>query len=101
MAEFDLSPSAAGQVQMLSLAELGENWAVYLNGQEIHKEIFLNTSGEIIRRRSLQKALISSAAFRFARRPQYPGLSHAGQRPTQPLSSRHAARLSKRFRVFD
>jgi diguanylate cyclase (GGDEF)-like protein len=59
MAEFTLSPWAAGQAQMLSLAELGENWAVYLNGQEIHKEIYLNTSGEIIRRRSLQKTLIS------------------------------------------
>lgn len=59
LVNFSLSPSAAGQVQMLSLAELGENWAVYLNGQEIHKEIYLNNAGEMIRRRSLQKALIS------------------------------------------
>jgi len=42
----------------LYLAQIGENWEIYLNGTIIRSEIFLNNKGEIFRRRSLRKQLI-------------------------------------------
>ncbi len=43
----------------LSLPELGENWAVYLNGTELRHEIYLDSTGKrMLIRRSLQAVMI-------------------------------------------
>lgn len=68
MVQFQLAPADLAQTLLLSLPELGENWAVYLNGKEIRWEIYLAPDGNILIRRSLQKVLI----------PLPPGLLNAG-----------------------
>ena len=40
------------------LPEVGENWSVYLNGEMIHREIYLNSAENMIIQRSVQRSLI-------------------------------------------
>ncbi len=51
----DLQPGLA-----LYLPELGENWAVYLNGRLLRQEVYLDATGErILVRRSVQSVIIT------------------------------------------
>ncbi len=47
----------------LSLPELGENWAVYLNGELLRSEVYLDAAGKtMLKRRSAQDVVIPLAA---------------------------------------
>lgn len=67
--EFSAPAGMEKRATMLLLAEVGENWAVYLNGVEIRSEIYLDARGQIAVQRSVQRALI----------PIPTGLLRAGQ----------------------
>ena len=56
MTNFWLDAESIQQPLMLSLPEIGENWAVYLNGKEIRREIFMDSAGRIVLQRSIQNA---------------------------------------------
>ena len=57
---FQLGPADVSVPLALGLPELGENWAVYLNGQLIRREIYLDAAGKhMLMRRSLQSVVIS------------------------------------------
>jgi len=58
MTSFELSPEGAKQALIFSLAEFGENWAIYLNGKEIRREIYLDSKGRMILHRTLLRVLI-------------------------------------------
>jgi diguanylate cyclase (GGDEF)-like protein len=58
MTNFICDEKCTGQSLSLYLAEVGENWAVYLNGKEIIREIYLNSTGQMNFRRTIQRALI-------------------------------------------
>jgi diguanylate cyclase (GGDEF)-like protein len=59
MVRVDLDSHTVSQNLILSLAQIGDNWAVYLNGAEIRREIYLDPNGQIVRHRSMQNILIS------------------------------------------
>jgi adenylate cyclase len=59
MTTIELDEWAASQNLLLSLAQIGPNWAVYLNGTEIRREFYLDAAGGILRYRTLQNALIA------------------------------------------
>lgn len=42
----------------LALAELGENWEIFVNGRLVRSEMFRGADGEILIRRSVQKIII-------------------------------------------
>lgn len=58
MTRFDMPEDLIGQPLVITLAEIGENWAVYLNGQLVREEIFLNPDGSINIYRSVQEPMI-------------------------------------------
>jgi diguanylate cyclase (GGDEF)-like protein len=58
MTNFICDQKCTGQNLSLYLAEVGENWAVYLNGKEIIREIYLDSTGQMIFRRTIQRALV-------------------------------------------
>lgn len=58
MVTVGLDAQAVSQNLMLSLAQLGENWDVYLNGTNIRQEIRFDLSGQIRENRTLQNILI-------------------------------------------
>ena len=83
----DLDARAVSQNLMLSLSQIGDNWAVYMNGVVIQNEIYLDGNAAIRRHRSVQNALI----------PIPPGVLRAGantivfnikgMEPTNPIFS--------------
>jgi diguanylate cyclase (GGDEF)-like protein len=58
MVKVSLGTQAESQNLMLSLPQIGDNWAVYLNGVEIQREMALDENGQIRRRRAMQNVLI-------------------------------------------
>ena len=58
MTQFNCGQECLNRNLSLYLAEIGGNWAVYLNGQEIRSEVFLSAKGEILIHRTIQKATI-------------------------------------------
>ena len=58
MTNFQCDQRCTNQNLSLYLAEVGENWAVYLNGKEIYHEIFLDGFGRMMVHRTIQRALI-------------------------------------------
>ena len=73
----------------LELDAIGDNWAVYLNGKLIKKEIYLNNYGQIIKHRAVKQALLpfdarylvqdkNYAVFRIIGAPNYDKTALAG-----------------------
>jgi diguanylate cyclase (GGDEF)-like protein len=58
MTSFELSADQISEPLMLSLSETGQNWAVYLNGEEVRSEIYLDAVGNISLQRSVESILI-------------------------------------------
>jgi diguanylate cyclase (GGDEF)-like protein len=58
MVMVDLDADRAQRNLMLSLPQIGDNWAVFFNGTEIRREIFLDPGQRITVHRTLQNALI-------------------------------------------
>ena len=58
MTKFTCDQVCAKQNLSLYLAEVGENWAVYLNGKEITREIYLDSNGQMAIHRTIQRALV-------------------------------------------
>ncbi|MCB1174356.1 MAG: hypothetical protein KDK39_12360 [Leptospiraceae bacterium] len=56
---FELGATVPEQHLILSLAYIGENWSVALNGSELRREIYLDENGQLSRRRTLQKVRIA------------------------------------------
>lgn len=59
MTSFILPEGLTGHSIAITVGELGENWAVYLNGELIQSEIFLDKNGDIDLYRSVYWPLIS------------------------------------------
>jgi diguanylate cyclase (GGDEF)-like protein len=58
MTNFICEQQCINQNLTLYLAEVGENWAVFLNGKEIYHEVFVGKNGRIIINRTIQRALV-------------------------------------------
>ena len=58
MTKFICDQQCVKQNLSLYLAEVGENWAVYLNGKEITREIYLDSNGQMAIHRTIQRALV-------------------------------------------
>ncbi len=58
MTTFECNELCLSQNSSLYLAEIGENWSVYLNGQNIYNEIYLDPKGRMAIHRTIQKVII-------------------------------------------
>lgn len=85
MVTVDLDAQVLSQNLVLSLAQIGDNWAVYLNGMEIQREIYLDSNGQILRQRSMQNVLISIPQNTVRVGPNTFVFHIIGNAPTNPL----------------
>lgn len=93
MAGFDL-PVVAPPPLSLTLFFLGENWAVYLNGRLVRREIYLNPDGSFRYRRSMIRPILPLPSQ--ALRPGHNTLvlHLVGGAPAAPWSLHHHVKLA-------
>jgi diguanylate cyclase (GGDEF)-like protein len=58
MTKFDLPADLINGSVSIMVPELGENWAIYLNGNRIEDEIYLKKDGSILIYRNVQRSII-------------------------------------------